>query len=172
MSDPCSHPHPLMLSFTLTLILNLCICSSLRLECPFTSLTKEVWMCKRRMCKRRVDSFFKTQNIITSSVEGLMIPSRQGHLLPTVSLPWPLHHSSVILSLLTRLALKPHPLWCSPYKQCCHWPTGARILRVLPICHQVLQSFFLNISLAFHFSPFLVPLPPFKLSIHLLPILS
>ena len=80
---------------------------------------EKVWKCERR----KVDSFFKAQNSITSSVEGLLTACRQGHPLPALSLPCPPHRSVVMHSLLTRLPLKSDPLWVFSLSQTVLPPT-------------------------------------------------
>lgn len=154
-----------MLSLILTLILNLYICCSVRLECLSSSLTMRVWEenCKNR---RKVGSFPKAQNIITCMVEGLLTPAASCLLLsamrPTL-VSWSFYKSGC---LQTTLPFKPHPFWVfSLSRMSAHWcqnPGGS-----FPSIAKSGNFYFWAISLILHFSPFPVLLPSFKLSLYI-----
>lgn len=168
MSDPGSHPHPFMLSLILTSILNLCLCCSLRLECPSPSLTKcesmkeEKWISSSRP---RISSPLQWR--VCSLPLGRVIcflfclcrgPTSQccdavsTDKLTPQALPSLVFSSSWTMPLLTHWYKNPEDEFPSITKSC--------------------NVFFQNSSLAFHFCPGLVPLPPFKLSVYLLLFLS
>lgn len=87
----------------LTLILNLCICCSLRLECPSASWTVRVWKEGSKI----------QENPVPSSRPGILSPLQSA--ASPLSLPCP--HILVSLSLYasgslqTRVPLIPVPLW-------------------------------------------------------------
>lgn len=131
-----------MLPLILTLILNLRMSCSLRLECPPFSLTESVK--GQAYYRKKLDSFFKAQNIITFSVD----PFQQSQLPPSHSLPSPPHHTLIILSLQMGLPLKPDPPLSVLFIEWCHHQsTGARILGVGSNPSPTPASFISRISL-------------------------